>query len=82
MAGIGSCLQSFLDSNMSADSEEGKCHKVYTVCVYFSSLIYVFDALFINDERKKVLNVAMILIFPSGYYLNIARIANAVQCHS
>ena len=28
VAGIGSCLQSFSDNNMSADSEEGKCHKV------------------------------------------------------
>ena len=37
VAGIGSCLPSFLDNNMSADSEEGKCHKVYKQCVRFMS---------------------------------------------
>ena len=74
VAGIGSCLQSFLDNNMSADSEGGECHKVYTAGFCTFKLFYRFYHVFVPHctARRKINNdvlidVPMMPIFPSDY---------------
>ena len=63
VAGIGSCLQSFLDNNMSADSEEGECHQVYTAGFCTLELFYRFYHVFVPHctARRKINNDVLII---------------------
>ena len=65
MAGIGSCLQSFLDNNMSADSEEGKCHKVFKQYVRFTFTGALENAM---TQEKNMKNLDSDFLYATACY--------------